>query len=94
MQSNELSIADVWVADDWGPEHPVTLATSAAVAAYALEHPKPAYRLPDKTCWIPAWAEKAIFYQIFPLGFFGAPSFNEPSAPMVPRLALIVKVLP
>jgi len=91
--SNELSIADVWVADDWGPEHPVAVATSAAVAVYALEHPKPEYQMPDNRCWIPEWAEDAVFYQIFPLGFFGAPSYNEASAPMVPRLALIVKHL-
>ena len=54
----------MWVADDWGPEHPVAVATSAAVAVYALEHPKPEYQMPDNRCWIPEWAEDAVFYQV------------------------------
>uniref|UniRef100_A0A7S0NAT6 CBM20 domain-containing protein n=1 Tax=Pyramimonas obovata TaxID=1411642 RepID=A0A7S0NAT6_9CHLO len=93
-QSHEIAVRDKWVSEDWPSDHPAVTAASAAVAIYAQEHPKPPFRVPDKTSLIPKWAEDSVFYQIFPLGFFGAPSLNiGDEAPMVPRLALIAKHL-
>lgn len=36
--------------------------------------------------WLPGWAARAVFYHIYPLGFFGAPRQNPGGEP-VPRLA-------
>ncbi len=37
--------------------------------------------------YVPAWARQAVFYQIYPLGFFGAPAANNGRLECVPRLA-------
>lgn len=37
--------------------------------------------------WIPAWARSAVFYHIYPLGFFGAPPVNNRQSSISPRLA-------
>jgi len=39
--------------------------------------------------YLPEWANEAVFYQIFPLGYFGAPTVNDGKALMVPRLKQI-----
>lgn len=36
---------------------------------------------------VPAWAREAVFYHIYPLGFFGAPPHNNHHTPPTPRLA-------
>ena len=36
---------------------------------------------------MPRWAMDAVVYQIFPLGFFGAPHANDQRSSPVPRLA-------
>lgn len=38
---------------------------------------------------LPEWANEAVFYQIFPLGYFGAPTVNNGKGPVSPRLAQI-----
>ncbi len=42
--------------------------------------------VPPSAPWLPDWASRAIFYHIYPLGFFGAPRRNAGGDP-VPRLA-------
>ncbi len=42
-------------------------------------------RSPDPG-WVPEWARRAVFYHIYPLGFFGAPAENPRSGPPAPRL--------
>ena len=36
---------------------------------------------------VPAWSVDTVLYQVFPLGFLGAPCENELKGPVVPRLA-------
>lgn len=93
-QCSEMVINDNWVHDAWPDNHPIATAASAAVQVYADTHPRPKYAKVNNLTAVPEWAENAVFYQIFPLGFFGAPSLNiGDEAPMVPRLALITKHL-
>jgi glycosidase len=45
-------------------------------------------RIPQQpAAWIPGWARSAIFYHIYPLGFFGAPRKNDHQGQPEPRLA-------
>ncbi len=44
-------------------------------------------RYPDQTGWVPEWARRAVFYHIYPLGFFNAPRENGGRSATVPRLA-------
>nr|MBN1228319.1 alpha-amylase [Anaerolineae bacterium] len=45
-------------------------------------------RLPiQPASWIPDWARRAVFYHIYPLGFFGAPSHNDHTEDRHYRLA-------
>lgn len=37
--------------------------------------------------WIPAWVRDAVFYHIYPLGFFNAPPTNNRQGPITLRLA-------
>ncbi len=41
--------------------------------------------------WIPTWARDAVFYHIYPLGFFGAPPVNNRQNSINPRLAELLK---
>jgi len=42
---------------------------------------------PDR--WVPGWAQEAIFYHIFPLGFLDAPARNPNEGDPVPRLGAL-----
>lgn len=44
-------------------------------------------RVPQQTETVPEWARRAIFYHIYPLGFFNAPMSNGGRMASVPRLA-------
>ncbi len=41
--------------------------------------------------WVPDWAQSAVFYHIYPLGFLGAPQENPRQGDPVPRLAELRK---
>ncbi|KAK3269464.1 hypothetical protein CYMTET_22097 [Cymbomonas tetramitiformis] len=86
-QSLQLEVVDEWVQEVWPGDHPVVAATSAAVSIYAQEHPKPKHVVRKAESLLPEWAENAVFYQLYPLGFFGAPTLNDLAPTPVPRLA-------
>jgi cyclomaltodextrinase / maltogenic alpha-amylase / neopullulanase len=44
-------------------------------------------RFPDQIETIPEWARRAVFYHIYPFGFFNAPQSNSGRSASVPRLA-------
>lgn len=44
-------------------------------------------RIPQQSEWPPEWARRAVFYQIYPLGFLDAPPRNDRRSDPVPRLA-------
>jgi cyclomaltodextrinase len=41
----------------------------------------------QSTQWVPDWAQQALFYHIYPLGFLDAPAQNDLKSEPVPRLA-------
>ena len=44
---------------------------------------------PPQVDYIPEWARRAIFYNIYPIGFFNAPRENSGRSAAVPRLAAL-----
>ena len=88
--SNQV-IRDIWQHGDWGDSNPNCAAIPAAVAAHnKVKTPEEwEYSNKDNTSVLPEWANDAVFYQIFPLGYFGAPTVNDQKSAMVPRLKQI-----
>ena len=74
----------------WGEGHPSVKAVSAAVTAF--QKVKAPENWPSNTpnvSLLPEWARDAVFYQIFPLGYFGAPTVNDQKLAVNPRLKQI-----
>ena len=84
-------IKDIWQHGDWGAGNPNVAAIPAAVAAHEKVKPPEVWEYSNKenVSVLPEWANNAVFYQIFPLGYFGAPTVNDQTAKMVPRLKQI-----
>ena len=84
-------IKDIWQHGDWGDANPNVAAIPAAVAAHEKVKTPEEWEYSNKAnvAVLPEWANDAVFYQIFPLGYFGAPTVNDQSAKMVPRLKQI-----
>jgi len=90
----EQSIRDVWTDGDWGAENPTCKALNAAIAAFDEVRPGDlGYGAESSTikntATLPEWARNAVFYQIFPLGYFGAPTVNDQKSKVAPRLKQI-----
>ena len=85
------TIKDIWQHGDWGDANPNVAAIPAAVAAHEKVKTPEEWEYSNKAnvAVLPEWANDAVFYQIFPLGYFGAPTVNDQSAKMVPRLKQI-----
>ena len=79
-------IKDIWQHGDWGDANPNVAAIPAAVAAHEKVKTPEEWEYSNKAnvAVLPEWANDAVFYQIFPLGYFGAPTVNDQSAKMVP----------
>jgi len=68
-------------------------AATAAMAAYHTEGPALMQPAPpvsegseEESSLLPEWARGATMYQIYPLGFCGAPMYNDGTGPVIPRL--------
>ena len=84
-------IRDVWIDNSWPDDNPNVAAIPAAVTAHSkIKSPEEwEYSNKENTSYLPEWANDAVFYQIFPLGYFGAPTVNDGKSKVVPRLANI-----
>jgi cyclomaltodextrinase len=84
-------IRDVWTEGDWGDGNPNVAAIPAAVAAHEkVKTPEEwEYSNKENKSYLPEWANDAVFYQIFPLGYFGAPTVNDGKSKVQPRMANI-----
>ena len=74
----------------WGEGHPSVKAVPAAVTAF--QKVKAPENWPSNTpnvSLLPEWSRDAVFYQIFPLGYFGAPTVNDQKLAVNPRLKQI-----
>ena len=63
--------------------------THETSARYAEAKPHDEWDTTGNVSLMPEWANEAVFYQIFPLGYFGAPTVNNGKGPVSPRLAQI-----
>ena len=63
--------------------HPSVKAVPAAVAAFEKVKAPEVWECSNKenVSELPKWANNAVFYQIFPLGYFGAPTVNDQKLP-------------
>ena len=81
----------MWIDNSWPDDNPNVAAIPAAVTAHSkIKSPEEwEYSNKENTSYLPEWANDAVFYQIFPLGYFGAPTVNDGKSKVVPRLANI-----
>ena len=81
----------MWIDNSWPDDNPNVAAIPAAVTAHSkIKSPEEwEYSNKENTSNLPEWANDAVFYQIFPLGYFGAPTVNDGKSKVVPRLANI-----
>jgi hypothetical protein len=84
-------IQDRWVHGNWQADNPNVAAIPAAVLAHQAVKTPEVWEFSNKanTSYLPDWANDAVFYQIFPLGYFGAPTVNDQKSAVVPRLKQI-----
>jgi hypothetical protein len=84
-------IQDRWVHGNWQADNPNVAAIPAAVLAHQAVKTPEVWEFSNKanTSYLPEWANDAVFYQIFPLGYFGAPTVNDQKSAVVPRLKQI-----
>ena len=73
----------------WGDGHPSVKAVPAAVEAFQKVKAPENWEQRTNVSELPKWAREAVFYQIFPLGYFGAPTVNDQKLPVNPRLKQI-----
>ena len=84
-----IDIQDNWIEGAWPDDNPAVKAVTDAVTAFTKAKPHDEWDTTGNISLMPEWANEAVFYQIFPLGYFGAPTVNNGKGPVSPRLAQI-----
>jgi hypothetical protein len=84
-----IEVQDNWIEGAWPDDNPAVKAVTDAVDAFTKAKPQDEWDTTGNISLLPDWANESVFYQIFPLGYFGAPTVNDGKGPVSPRLAQI-----